>query len=273
VLVGHAFQFRAGTAGHPGLQGAPQQRPVPRRAGRVDAYWAAPNPAATIPKQGPPGRFKYGGGHVIEDLLRGKAVRLWCESYVTDCYPRNPWKKTSPWPAQDRRPLESAQLLPELQRGGEPHQPDHLHLHGAAQARGQKRQLRHVRRPKPPFQRPLFPDHRPGHENIPRRRGGLRARTWDPARPQTQAHRARHPPDRGRHAHAQGRASGHEPQIPAGGEHPGLRLLPGRGRGHSHPHPQRGPGLFHRGFGRGHPHAVKDTATTTPRASDAPWPR
>lgn len=35
-----------------------------------------------------PGTFKYGGGHVIEDLLRGKAVRLWCESYVTDCYPR-----------------------------------------------------------------------------------------------------------------------------------------------------------------------------------------
>jgi L-aspartate semialdehyde sulfurtransferase len=35
-----------------------------------------------------PGKFKYGGGHVIEDLLRGKTVRLWGESYGTDCYPR-----------------------------------------------------------------------------------------------------------------------------------------------------------------------------------------
>lgn len=35
-----------------------------------------------------PGRFKYGGGHVIEDLVSGKAVHLRAESYGTDCYPR-----------------------------------------------------------------------------------------------------------------------------------------------------------------------------------------
>ena len=35
-----------------------------------------------------PGRFAYGGGHVIEDLLTGKAVHLRAESYGTDCYPR-----------------------------------------------------------------------------------------------------------------------------------------------------------------------------------------
>ena len=40
-----------------------------------------------------PGAFKYGGGHVIEDLLKGKAVRLSCESYVTDCYPRKELEK------------------------------------------------------------------------------------------------------------------------------------------------------------------------------------
>lgn len=34
-----------------------------------------------------PGAFKYGGGHVIEDLLRGKKVHLRAESYGTDCYP------------------------------------------------------------------------------------------------------------------------------------------------------------------------------------------
>ena len=35
-----------------------------------------------------PGQFKYGGGHVIEDLVSGRTVRLRATSYGTDCYPR-----------------------------------------------------------------------------------------------------------------------------------------------------------------------------------------
>ncbi|MCP4677287.1 MAG: hypothetical protein GY854_17590 [Deltaproteobacteria bacterium] len=35
-----------------------------------------------------PGRFSYGGGHVIEDLVRGKDVTLRATAYGTDCYPR-----------------------------------------------------------------------------------------------------------------------------------------------------------------------------------------
>lgn len=35
-----------------------------------------------------PGKFRYGGGHVIEDLLSGKKVKLKAEAYGTDCYPR-----------------------------------------------------------------------------------------------------------------------------------------------------------------------------------------
>src|SRR3972149_6663243 len=35
-----------------------------------------------------PGRFEYGGGHVIEDLVAGKDVELRVEAYGTDCYPR-----------------------------------------------------------------------------------------------------------------------------------------------------------------------------------------
>lgn len=34
-----------------------------------------------------PGRFRYGGGHVIEDLVSGKQVRLEALAYGTDCYP------------------------------------------------------------------------------------------------------------------------------------------------------------------------------------------
>lgn len=35
-----------------------------------------------------PGEFAYGGGHVIEDLVAGRDVRLQVEAYGTDCYPR-----------------------------------------------------------------------------------------------------------------------------------------------------------------------------------------
>ncbi len=49
--------------------------------------------ATAIPDDDPrnrsyPGEFDYGGGHVIEDLVSGKDVRLTATAYGTDCYPR-----------------------------------------------------------------------------------------------------------------------------------------------------------------------------------------
>ena len=41
-----------------------------------------------------PGQFKYGGGHVIEELAAGKDVRLIATAYGTDCYPR---KRLETW--------------------------------------------------------------------------------------------------------------------------------------------------------------------------------
>ncbi len=35
-----------------------------------------------------PGEFNYGGGHVIEELVAGKDLRLTAHAYGTDCYPR-----------------------------------------------------------------------------------------------------------------------------------------------------------------------------------------
>ncbi|MGJ3523292.1 homocysteine biosynthesis protein [Nitratidesulfovibrio sp. D1] len=64
---------------------------VPAYAGlaAVDAYLGATEPTEDDPlNKVYPGRFKYGGGHVIEDLVRGKAVHLRAEAYGTDCYPR-----------------------------------------------------------------------------------------------------------------------------------------------------------------------------------------
>jgi uncharacterized protein (DUF39 family) len=49
--------------------------------------------ATAIPDDDPrnavfPGQFAYGGGHVIEELVAGKEVRLTATAYGTDCYPR-----------------------------------------------------------------------------------------------------------------------------------------------------------------------------------------
>jgi len=47
----------------------------------VDLYIGASMMSETRP-------FEYGGGHVIEDLIRGKEVELRATAYGTDCYPR-----------------------------------------------------------------------------------------------------------------------------------------------------------------------------------------
>jgi len=63
---------------------------VPAYAGlaAVDVYLGATEPAADDPlNKVYPGEFKYGGGHVIQDLVAGKAVHLVAEAYGTDCYP------------------------------------------------------------------------------------------------------------------------------------------------------------------------------------------
>ncbi len=41
-----------------------------------------------------PGSFSYGGGHVIEDLIAGRHVKLKAYSYGTDCYPLKEFEKT-----------------------------------------------------------------------------------------------------------------------------------------------------------------------------------
>ena len=54
----------------------------------VDAYIGAAQVAENDPENKVyPGRFLYGGGHVIHDLVAGKEIRLEAISYGTDCYP------------------------------------------------------------------------------------------------------------------------------------------------------------------------------------------
>jgi L-aspartate semialdehyde sulfurtransferase len=69
---------------------------VPAYAGlaAVDAFIGATEPCEDDPlNKIYPGEFKYGGGHVIEDLLRGKKVFLEAKAYGTDCYAARKMKK------------------------------------------------------------------------------------------------------------------------------------------------------------------------------------
>ena len=64
---------------------------VPAYAGiaAVDALIGVAELAENDPKNSNhPGDFRYGGGHVIQDLLEGKEIKLVAEGYGTDCYPR-----------------------------------------------------------------------------------------------------------------------------------------------------------------------------------------
>jgi len=60
----------------------------------VDVYIGATEPTEDDPLNGVhPGQFKYGGGHVIEDLVAGKKVELRATAYGTDCYPKRDVRK------------------------------------------------------------------------------------------------------------------------------------------------------------------------------------
>lgn len=60
----------------------------------VDSYLGATELAEDDPlNKIYPGAFSYGGGHVIEDLLRGKKVLLEAKAYGTDCYAAKKMKK------------------------------------------------------------------------------------------------------------------------------------------------------------------------------------
>ena len=69
---------------------------VPGYAGlaAVDIYIGATAPAEDDPlNRVHPGQFKYGGGHVIHDLVAGKKMNLKVTAYGTDCYPNRDFKK------------------------------------------------------------------------------------------------------------------------------------------------------------------------------------
>ncbi len=64
---------------------------VPCYAGlaAVDAYLGVTEPTESDPlNKVYPGKFAYGGGHVIENLVKGQSVHLKAVGYGTDCYPR-----------------------------------------------------------------------------------------------------------------------------------------------------------------------------------------
>jgi len=60
----------------------------------IDVYLGATEPTEDDPlNKIYPGEFRYGGGHIIEDLVAGKKVFLEAKAYPTDCYANRKCKK------------------------------------------------------------------------------------------------------------------------------------------------------------------------------------
>ena len=83
--IGHSKPKIKLGGGHATLNGVPAYTGF----AAVDIYIGA----TAMPDDDPrnkvyPGEFKYGGGHVIEDLVAGKDIILEGTAYGTDCYPR-----------------------------------------------------------------------------------------------------------------------------------------------------------------------------------------
>ncbi len=61
----------------------------------VDVYLGCSQVPDSDPKNTiHPGEFRYGGGHVIEDFVAGKDIKLSARTYGTDCYPRRELETT-----------------------------------------------------------------------------------------------------------------------------------------------------------------------------------
>lgn len=60
----------------------------------VDAYLGATEVREGDPLNNiHPGEFAYGGGHVLEDLVAGKTIKMRATAYGTDCYPLRKFEK------------------------------------------------------------------------------------------------------------------------------------------------------------------------------------
>ena len=134
----------------------------------VDAYLGA----TELPEDDPcnsnyPGEFRYGGGHVIHDLVARKPIKLEAVSYGTDCYPRRELETCITLDDINEATLQSAQRLPELQLCGKPERPDHLYLSGDVETRPGQRPLLQRRPIEPAPERPVLSNHRNRHQDFP----------------------------------------------------------------------------------------------------------
>lgn len=160
-------------------------------------------------------QFKYGGGHVIEDLVKGKRVHLKADTYGTDYYPRKAIEKGFPGRAAQRHSVQSAQLLPELQLRHQPDVQAQIHIWDRSSPTPTNANYATAGQLSPLLNDPYF------------RTIGLGTRIFwaaasamssakEPACGRTQAQRTRRAHDRLGHAHGQGRPEGHAGPLSAG---------------------------------------------------------
>ena len=210
----------------------------------VDVYLGATELPVNDPENEVyPGKFTYGGGHVIHDLVAGKEVKFRAIAYGTDCYPNKEASTTVALKDLNEAYLfNPPQLLPELQLCGKPLRQDHLHLYGCSQAeRVGNANFCSAAQLSPLLKDPLYRTIGIGTRIFLGGGSGIRFLAGNAAQPGGEADRRRALPispagDPGR----DGRLEADEAGVARGREFHGIRIIPHRRDGHPHTDPRPG---------------------------------
>ncbi len=187
-----------------------------------------------------PGEFNYGGGHVIEELVAGKDIRLSATAYGTDCYPRKRLDTLINIKDLNQATLFNIRNAYQNYNVAVNLSDKTIYTYmGVLKPRPGQRQLLVGGAAFAPLQRPLLPHHRHRHADIPGRGHRLRRLARHPAQPGRAPHGKRRAAGGRRHPGRHRRPQADEPEMAGGHERPRLRVQPHGGHRRAHTRPRR----------------------------------
>ena len=228
---------------------------VPAYAGvaAVDVYIGATEPAEDDPlNRVHPGQFKYGGGHVLHDLVAGKTVRLRATAYGTDCYPNrkvNKKVKLSDLPyavlLNPRNAYQNYNCAVNLSN-----KTIYTYM-GVLKPKAGNANYSTAGQLSPLMNDPYYLTLGPGDENLPGRSAGIHPRPRKSTQAECPERKKRRSSFPCGHPDGDGEPEGDEPKVVSWGQHARVRLFPGNGHRSPYSGVKRGNRTVYRSVGRG----------------------
>ena len=141
-----------------------------------------------------PGEFRYGGGHVIEDLVAGKSLQLFALSYGTDCYPLREMRTWFTIQDLNQAIMVNPRNCYQNYNVAVNDSDKTIYTYmGMLEPNMQERQLLFGRAALAALERPVLRDHRHRHPHLAGRRARPRLRRRHTARRRRRTHARRRP--------------------------------------------------------------------------------